>query len=618
MPDEYFDKPEDPKHELLVKHAIDLYEQFKKSEYRGKIFQEIKDARNNYEQTEISSTFPWEGASNRVMPFEMITVDNLEPRLVAGLVAKDPVVHFDDNDIADKIDEILELWFNKELMKTVKVEELAINITHILLLEGTRFSIDQYEIKKKRSRDFIFDDTGKLRIDKKTGEPLYEEKENIAFEGVHDEQISFDKMFIPDNIGTQEEWDDCDKIREVEYTFSELWQKRKDNHWIQKNIGPWLLPPDKQRKLQEDEKSASQIIAGVSITGKETIKCLECHIKYPLKGLEEEDELKKAKMDQEHIIATIAVDSNLCLYLARRIELNMANESLIKRIRLFAEEGRSYGRPLHSKLKSVQDAAGDLFNRMINMADIVYLPFYFYEAGSGVEGKKSVMPGEGIPIKDVNKILFPKFNFEPRAFIDFFNIFVDMWERIGSIGETQMGKQADEKSTATEILALIQEGNIKHNYQAKIFREEFLSIIRTIYDLYYQYMPYDATISITDDKGRSQKIPFPRNKMKRGYSFRLTGSTEQSNQLIERKEAEDLWKLLRGDPLVNPPKLMEELLTSYKKEDWQNYVNPQINQLITAFMAAPQEIMGAVQEIMAEMQQQGGKGGQRPQGVQEA
>ncbi len=44
------EKPQDDKHKNLVKHCIDLFNEFKKSEYRQTKLQEIKEARETYEQ----------------------------------------------------------------------------------------------------------------------------------------------------------------------------------------------------------------------------------------------------------------------------------------------------------------------------------------------------------------------------------------------------------------------------------------------------------------------------------------------------------------------------------------------------------------------------------------
>jgi len=580
------ERPDDRKHEILVEHCISLYEEFKNSEYRSAKIKEIEEARKIYEQKADKVNFPWDNAYNSILPFETISIDNLEPRLIAGLIGKDPIISFKKGK-NDDIDDMIEIWWNDELVNVIHVDKIARNVVHGILLEGTRYSLVKYDKNEITRRDFQFDKEGAIVIGD-NGQPIYVELTDPSFEGGKDENIPFNKIFIPDDIGTSEEWEECDKIREVEYTYGELFGKRNDYGYM--NIGSWLIPERKKRKKREEEKSPSQLVAGVDISGKETIKCLECHISYSISNLDEEEEGKREEFNEERVIITIALDSKICIRKILQRDVNMNNESLIKRVRLFPEEGRSYGSGIHSKLKSIQDGASTLFNQMINTAFITMIPWYFFEEGAGIKGKQQIMPGKGLKVIDINKIKFPDWRMDPRQYIEFLNIFISLWERLVSISEPQVGKMKTKDTTATEILSVIEEGNIKHNYQTKTFREEFLSIIRTLYDLYYQYMPYEKTIEY-----KGKEILLPRKEMKRPYNFRLTGSTEKSNKLIERKENEDLHHFLRGDPLANPMTVLEDLLKSYGREDVDRYINPIMGQIGKMYEQFPdQEFWGQI------------------------
>jgi len=90
--------------------------------------------------------------------------------------------------------------------------------------------------------------------------------------------------------------------------------------------------------------------------------------------------------------------------------------------------------------------------------------------------------------------------------------------------------------------------------------------------------------------------------MRRPYKFRLTGSTEKANRLIERKENEDIFQMTNQDPLINQKKIREDLLKSYGRDNVEDYISPEINQLIQAFIAAPEEVMGAMQPVMENLQ----------------
>jgi hypothetical protein len=249
-------------------------------------------------------------------------------------------------------------------------------------------------------------------------------------------------------------------------------------------------------------------------------------------------------------------------------------------------------------MKSIQDGASGIFNRMNNVADIVLLPWYFYEAGAGIaKQKQKIMPGEGVEVEDVSKIMFPKWNIDVARYIDLFNIFISLWERLSAMSEPRTGKVSEKQKTATEIMSVIEEGNIRFNYQSETFKEEFLDLIRTLYDLYYQFMPYEKTIMYG-----GRQIPLPRKDMRRPYKFRLTGSTEKANRLIERKENEDVFMQVNGDPIINQIKIREDWLKSYGRENIEDYITPEINQLIQAFIANPQAVTEAIRPVMEMMQ----------------
>jgi len=84
--------PDRPDFEKLIKHCMDLYELFKKSKYREKVKKEILESRRVYDQISQKTDFPWPDASNLVLPLYAITLDNLEPRIVAALMGREPIV----------------------------------------------------------------------------------------------------------------------------------------------------------------------------------------------------------------------------------------------------------------------------------------------------------------------------------------------------------------------------------------------------------------------------------------------------------------------------------------------------------------------------------------------
>jgi len=592
------ESPENGKYQALVDTCFTLKKEFESSEYRAKKLIEIEDSIKRYEQDAPKVNRPWVKAYNIYLPLLAITIDNLEPRLVAGLVGKDPIVSFGTNLEGSAL--LLENWYNKELADVVKVNNVAMTFIHTLLKEGTYYCVPMYDFNEKEVIDFEFDQEGQVVID--DNGPVTRSNTETIFEGGVVNVLSFSDVLCADDLGTIEDWENGDKIIIVRPTYAEL-MMNKDNYM---NIGPWLLSSKLKRKLKD--KSPDQIVAGVDVTGKEAIECIECHISFPTANLKENppEECDQTDFTEERIVATVAVASKTIIKFAYQRDLNMNNESLIKRGRLFPEAGRSFGTSMYGKMKAIQDGASDMFSQLMNVVTICMMPWYFYEKGAGVEGKQDIFPGAGVKVSDISKIKFAEYRINPRDYIEFINLWFQLWERIGGISDPQMGKTADQARTATEILTVVEEGNIKHNYQSLTFKEEFLQILRTLYDLYYQYMPYDKTTEVA-----GEEIPIPRALMRRPNNFRLTGSTDKANRLIERKENEDIFKMLRADPLVDPVKIIMDLIIGYNRDDAESYIKPEIGQLMAAIAADPnvlQVINGALQQYMTQVVQAGQEG----------
>lgn len=585
--------PETPEvYKKLVKHCADLLKAFKDSTYRKKKLEKIAESRRVYEQEREDDGFPFENATNIELPLTAITVDNIEPRFVAALVGKDPIVNFEMDGMEEKDEqtEVLQDFFNKELRRTVQMETQARDMVHLLLMEGTVFPLPRYDITKKTVRDFVFGQGGQLVMVPATGPngepgsmPKIEDREVKVHEGGKLELVPFTDMFFPDNAGTIEEWDECDKARRVNYEYGELMNASPDAGFLTQFIGPWLF--DQKSGLTTSEKTPTQEGMGLVTTGKETIACHEFYVSYPIYQDQTKEWKEQTDFRNEKILVTITEQSQTVIRLKLQREILFNNESVIKRIRIFPEQGRTCGSSIYEKMASIQKGASDLFNQMLNVAWLVMMPWYFYDNRSGLSGDTDLYPGKGVQVENVQGILFPQFKGNPAQYEVFLNNFIAMWERIGNISDWNIGRQNEVggKRTATEVMGVLQEGNIVHNYRAQTVREEFVIVLRTLYDLYYQWMPFDKKFLY-----QGKQVPINRQLMKRNVRFVLMGSTEAANRMIERKEAEDFLMLTANDPLFNPMKSREDLVKAWGKQNVAEYLNPQAKMLIDALLANPE------------------------------
>jgi hypothetical protein len=628
--------PDNGAFQNLVDFCIGKYEEFKGSTYRAAKIEEIEESRKAYEQKIEEKIFPWKNASNLIMPFTTIAVDNIEPRMVAGLVGTDPIVLFSVKGKKDEIIKVVENEFNQELKDVCKVEEFARHTVHQILTEGTYYCAPKYDQEKRTITDFVYEPV--IKKDPKTGEtltgadgtplveidqegkpmttdrvmisqdgkPLTKEEETTVFEGGKFEYIPFNDIYCADNLGTMEDWEREPVIRKIYPTYAELMRNR--NKLGYSNIGKWLIGEKSDDKSSTDSEklTSGQKLDDADITGKEVIESIEAHLSYPL-PIDVEKEEDRETFEEEKLIVTIALKSEKIYRIVKQRDINFNNEKVIKRIRLYPELDRSYGTSIYGKIKSLQNGASDIFNHIMNESIIQMLSWFFYDERSGLKGKQEIFPGKGIPCENVEGIKFPEFRGDPGKLIVVFDSFVTFWERMTSMADPQIGRLADRKETATGILTAVQEGNIKHNYQATTIKEEFLACIRTMYDLYYKNMPYDKTILY-----EGQKVLYPRQAMRRQVKFSLTGSTEKANKLLSRKESEDLWTLFRADPLSNPIKLFEDILKNYGKDNPEEYIKPEVNQMVQAFAAFPELVQMVQKYVQGKMMEKEMGAGKKP------
>jgi len=614
----------------LVDHCFGLYEEFKGSEYRKQKLADIEESYRVYNHKESKANKYWEGESKLVLPLLSITVDNMEPRLYSGLVGKAPIVQLEPDGMneQDTETEIIENWFNDELLHTVQIKKAASTIIHKAMLEGTLYPICEYDEDDVKRRKYKYEQVpqkypqdhpaqGQPVIDPRTnepvmvsngkvlienGEPQTEDVVERIFMGGRVRYTDFKDVYVADDAS---DWEASDVIRTVRITYGELYNKRDAKGYIKENINKDLLSEQDDELSDEDEP----VTGDVKVIGKKVIECLECSIRYIDKNDKPDEEVED--WSDERCVILIAKESRKVLRKVKLIDLNFKNQHLIKRVRLYGEEGKAYGTSMFEKLKAIQNGATDLYNQVINVATICMIPWFLYTDASGAESIKELKPGVGIKVDDPSQVNFPKFNQNPRSYIVFIEMFMQLWERVGSIGDIQMGRvsQGSGDTTATETMAAIQEGNIKHNYQSLALKSDFLEVIRTLYDLYYQNLPFET---VTVYKGKA--VPIQREAMERRQKFKLIGSTDLSNKILGIQQATGLYDKLRPDPLANHTQLIADMIDAHKEDSvTAKYMDQGFNQLSEMMQQDPefkQVLQQTAQQYMQQKNEQSQKGEQ--------
>ena len=577
---EYTDYRDLPPEKLdeIADYVCEKFDEFRQSDKRRKVKERVLEARDAYEQNTAPATEPWEGASNMKFPFDTITVDHMVPRLYATIAGKDPILNMEDFGALDKqYREDIIKFDNYVLRNDVKLQNILDPWLHTMAVDGQRYVLVYWNREKVKRRDFVRNplaDSGLLTEEDYFQNPEAHQGEMVPYLGmmmhefeetVHDgakvEFVDFDDVYFPDRI---DDWEEAPVLRK----YFETWEAYQYKAMKMKFRG-WIEPDketledfegslyDKRPSAEEElklEVTDTEDRASVTEEGKlkQELFFVEGHINWDVDG----DGI------QEKIIVRAEYNTRKCVYIRNNNEMDMFNRKQIRMTTLFPEPNTGYGYGFFHKLRQIRDGASVLFNTLVNSAIIAMLPWFIYEEGAGFEEQEpELSPGKGVKVKDADKVKFPSINANAALFKDFLNFYIGLWERIVGLSDYSLGRESEsvgkKGSTATGTMAIIQEGQIVHEYRGVTIQHQFEEIFEIIHDLYYLNMPPGLDVAILGH-------PMDRRLMSRNYKLRLMGSTVSANRYSERMEVQEALMVGKEGAqmgLVNP----EPLLRMYFK-----------------------------------------------------
>jgi hypothetical protein len=562
----------------IADYVCEKFDEFRRSDKRRKVKERVAEARTAYDQDTEPATEPWEGASNMKFPLDTITVDHMVPRLFATIAGKDPILNMEDFGTLDKqYREDIIKFDNYVLKNDVKLPKILDSWLHTMAVDGQRYMLVHWEREKIKRRDFVVDplaEQGLLTEENYYQNPGLYQGEMVPYLGmmmhefeetVHDGAkitfVDFDDVYFPDRI---DDWEEAPVLRK----YWETWEAYKYKAEKAKFRG-WLKPGKElleefegalyEKRPEADEELRLEVPdtedrSSTTEEGKlkQELLFIEGHVCWDVDG----DGI------QEKIIVRAEYNTRKCVYIRNNNELDMFNRKQLRMTSLFPEPGTGYGYGFFHKLRQIRDGASTLFNTLVNSAVIAMLPWFIYEEGAGFEEQEPELhPGKGVKVKDADKVKFPSINANAALFKDFLNFYIGLWERIVGLSDYSLGRESEsvgkKGSTATGTMAIIQEGQIVHEYRGLTIQKQFEEIFEIIHDLYYLNMPPGLDAAVLGK-------PLDRRLMSRNYKLKLMGSTVSANRYNERLEVQEA--LMIGEQgakmgLVNP----EPLLRMYFK-----------------------------------------------------
>ena len=609
-----------------VSYVLALYNEYKDSDYRNKKLEEAKQNRKDYSGYRKSKNFPWPGCANYSLMVPAIVLDTIEPRIVSALAGKSrDIVEVSPNkkELIDAVRKV-ETFAEWALQHNIKWPDFVSKAIHELLLDGTVYIFPYYEEKLIKAKERF---VGQIFIDPSTGQEIEDEvqlqsvisagikpevkytdkivnKSRRVFRVVN-EVVTMDKVYGPDETV---DWDNSPTLRKIWMTYEELKAKSTEaggkGPYI--NIDESLIP---EEVINDDEIRDEKDI-GYYITPERTrkkIPCIEAYI--PSFRLNDSDE-------PDWVIITITEQTHRPIRKQYMKEVYFDDNKPVKRLVVFPDGHKQYGEGIPHKIRHHSKAMNDLLNQMIDSSTIQISPFFFYNPGVlELPNELEIQPGGVNPVVgDPRNIYFPQLGVTAQVFVEYINLVTAFLERLLAVSSYASGVQditmGQGAGTAAGMRMILQEGQMKHNYQARPIKSQLEEILKTDMLLYSWYMPLDTIIRIPGAKEfEFTQVDVMALQGDYDYSIRISDSIH--NEMLERQEQLELLKVASSLPFANQTELFRELLYTYEKKDPDRYINPAFLFILQAVTQNP-EIAQVIQQYLQQKAQS-----QKMQGMQE-
>ncbi len=586
----------------LGNYIESLYAAFDGSPVRKKILDLVRDSRRAYYTEQETTNFPWKNASNMITPLTTMGVDEVEPRLAAAVIGREPLIKAKECLGTSTPEEaaLITKFDNFILTHRIPMKKLVPEMIHEQLLDGTIYPLVSWETSSKKARRMIPDPTSPNGLSKTVIE--------LSTSGPQLSLVPVDFVWHADDID-DEDWEDADVIRYVGSMTVDDLRKRASIE------DGWFLPEDLTRyetsvrhhKTIQQETEGAQSYDYDKVPGRRPIEFYEAFINYP--------SFETGAITK--LIVLVEVHSFEVFRIREQIDVIDENVKPLRRIRFLKRRGISWGYPLYTLIAGIQLGIDAMWNRCINSADITMTPWGFIKRGmSGLrKSRMEVFPGNLVEIDNPEAINFPNLSmFQPNQFVPLILQYVSFFERTLNVNDFMQGRESQivgkKGSTATGTLAILQEGKVKFEYRGGQTHIEYLDLFKIIHDLCVSNMPIEDMIKICGQ-------PITKYSSEEEYIFLLTGSDLTSNRFVDRQETESFMATMQPFwQLINPMTMLQDVLESYQKEP-QYYINPELAQIVQQWMMVKQNEEAMTQlGLPPEIAKQAAQAGFTPENVE--
>lgn len=212
---------------------------------------------------------------------------------------------------------------------------------------------------------------------------------------------------------------------------------------------------------------------------------------------------------------------------------------------------RWYSLSMAELLAPIHVEVNAIVNIVNEAQELINNPFYFYVPSANTvdpQVLEGIMPGQGIPVADVNGVMFPAFPQQPLANLSAIDSMLLFADRLTTSPQASGSSQVrNNPRTARGQLALLSEGNIKTDMTIKAAqRGGWRELVHQIHALESRFGEEEKWFHVIGEKA-PRKITQEQMRGRWGYVFH--GNSVNTNREVMRTISQTRFATLSPDPL---------------------------------------------------------------------
>lgn len=239
---------------------------------------------------------------------------------------------------------------------------------------------------------------------------------------------------------------------------------------------------------------------------------------------------------------------------------------------------RAYGLGLGDQLAAINLECNTIINYVNNTQELITNPFFFYEPSAmsnDAKGLEGIVPGQGVPVMNVQGILFPQLPQQPERNMEVMTSLLMFGDRLTITpmhgGSTQM-KNAPRTARGTGML--LGEAHVKVDMLiTRLQLGPWTELMEQVHGLHQVFAPDEKWFYVTRETNRVP-VRLSRKMLRGRYEFYFKGNTANTNRSMLQQQAQVRYATLMVNPdYATDPNARRELTKDFLKY-WGDGADP--------------------------------------------